>query len=145
VSKAELEKLILGKKVFLKVNRKDVYYRLIAEVYTPSGNVGQKLLEKGMATFANKGWYKSKEYLKASDKAQVKKIGVYSDKCTQTENPKNPKCNIKGNRRGEESIYHYPGCGQYNNTIVQLYLGDQWFCTEKEAQKAGFTKGSDCK
>jgi hypothetical protein len=28
--------------------------------------------------------------------------------------------------------------------IVEKDLGEDWFCTEKEAIKAGFTKASNC-
>jgi hypothetical protein len=28
--------------------------------------------------------------------------------------------------------------------LIQLHQGDQWFCTEKEAVKAGFVKAGGC-
>ncbi len=33
---------------------------------------------------------------------------------------------------------------KYEKTEVQLYMGDQWYCTEKEAIKAGYVKATDC-
>lgn len=142
-AKQGLEKLVLGKKVYIKVSYIDGM-RLVASVYTLQGNVGEKMLSLGLATYADKGNQEQPTLLKISQEAREKKIGVYSSTCTQTVNPTDPKCTIKGNIRGSDKLYRYPGCGQYNNTLVQLYLGDKWFCTEFEAKKAGFSKGSDC-
>lgn len=143
-SKAELEKIVLHKKVFIKVSFVDGT-RLVASVYTAQGNVGAKMLEKGMATFADKSAQKQPGLLEISQKARDKKIGVYSDKCTQETNLANPKCNIKGNIRDGVKYYRDPSCYYYNHTLMQLYLGDKWFCTESEAKKEGFVKGGDCK
>lgn len=142
-SKAELEKLILGKKVYLKVTYIN-NWRLVASVYTINGNIGEKMLSKGLATYETKSKQDQPGLLKVSQKARGKRIGVYSPTCTQMENPVNPKCNIKGNIRDDGNRYYYPGCRVYNITVVQLHFGDKWFCSEKEAQKAGFSKGSDC-
>lgn len=142
-SKDELTKLVLHKKVYLKV----VYIngmRLIASVYTTDGNVGAKMLSKGLATYTTKSKWDQSILSKASDEARNKKIGIYSSVCTQLKNTENPKCNIKGNIRDGRYFYRTPNCSFYNKTEVQLYLGDRWFCSKSEAIKAGFTKGSDC-
>jgi len=140
-AKKELENLILKKKVFLKVSYIN-NFRLIASVYTLEGNVGAKMLEKGLATYETKG-HSDKSLLKISQDSRKKKIGIHSETCTQTINPINPKCNIKGNAR-QIRLYHYPGCRNYDTTLVQLYLGDEWFCSIKEAEAARYTKGGDC-
>jgi endonuclease YncB( thermonuclease family) len=144
-AKTELSKLVLNKKVYIKVTYIDGM-RLIASVYTLQGNVGELLLRKGLATFEDKGTQKSSGLLEVSNIARGKKVGVYSSICTQEVNPVNPKCNIKGNINTSNSrkYYRYPGCKYYPITILQLHFGDKWFCTEAEAKKSGFTKGSDC-
>ena len=81
---------------------------------------------------------------KATEKAREEKKGIFSDSCTQMVNKEKASCNIKGNDRNGK-IYYVPECGVYNNVTVQLYLGDRWFCTEKEAIKAGFRKPEQCK
>lgn len=50
-----------------------------------------------------------------------------------------PSCAIKGNvnSRGD-FIYHVPGGRDYNRTDIKPEEGDRWFCTEAEAQAAGF-------
>jgi endonuclease YncB( thermonuclease family) len=142
-AKAELEKLILNTKVFLKVHfiEKD-RNRLISSVYSGKGNIEVIMLAKGLATL--RGGSKQEELNNAVGSARNLKLGVYSDTCTQATNPSNPKCNIKGNVRHNEKYYRYPGCDQYETTLVQLHFGDKWFCTESDAIKSGFVKGGDC-
>lgn len=142
-AKAEMEKLVLNKKVFIKVSYIDDM-RLVASVYTLDGNVGQKMLSKGLATYATKSKQEQPQLLQTSQKARDKKIGVYSEKCTQNVNLQNPKCNIKANTTADVNYYRTPDCKYYDTTLVQLHMGDKWFCTEKEALEAGFTKGTDC-
>lgn len=51
-------------------------------------------------------------------------------------------CNIKGNisfRTGEK-IYHVPGQQYYNSTEIDTSAGERWFCSEAEAQAAGWRK-----
>lgn len=144
-AKAELGKLVLNKKVFLKVTYTNGS-RLIASAYTIQGNVGELMLKKGLATFTDKGTQKGSGLLETANIASSKKLGVYSSTCTQSVNPVNPKCNIKGNinNANSDKIYRYPSCDLYGITLVQLHLGDKWFCSEKEALKAGFSKPDDC-
>ncbi len=49
-------------------------------------------------------------------------------------------CLIKGNvsSRGEERIYHVPGGANYEQTIIDPSKGERWFCSEAEAQAAGW-------
>jgi endonuclease YncB( thermonuclease family) len=50
-------------------------------------------------------------------------------------------CIIKGNvnRRGEH-IYHLPRQLNYSRTSMNKGLGERWFCTESEAEAAGWRK-----
>jgi endonuclease YncB( thermonuclease family) len=52
-----------------------------------------------------------------------------------------PSCVIKGNvnRKGER-IYHLPGQLNYSKTSMDKGLGERWFCTEAEAEAAGWRK-----
>lgn len=143
-AREEMKKLVLNKKVFLKVTYVDDRNRLVASVYTINGNVGEKMLVKGLATFKDKGTQQGTNLSKTEGAAKKAMIGIYSPMCTQTENPGNSKCNIKGNVVENGMFYHHPGCQSYATTLVQLYLGDKWFCTESEAIRAGFIKADNC-
>lgn len=142
-----LSKLVLNKKVFLKVRYLDAYRRMVSEVYDKNGNlIAEKLAEKGVVIVNQKGKTNPK-LLQSAVNARNIGIGLYGLPCTQQTNQEKPSCTIKGNIRfgGDEKLYHRIDCGEYKNTKVQLYLGDSWFCSEDEAQKAGFKKGGDCK
>lgn len=58
--------------------------------------------------------------------------------------PEPEECLIKGNtnRRGER-IYHVPGSPNYDQTVVDISLGERWFCTEQEALDAGWRKAGN--
>ncbi len=141
----ELIKLISGKPLYLKVLFNDQFKRLVSDVYTDSGSVNEKMLASGWAYYARGIGQESDAMKLASDLAREKKLGVFGV-CIEKENSEEPNCIIKAqhstNRAGD--VYRFPGCGQYDSTLIQLYLGDSWFCTEKEAIKAGYTKATDC-
>ncbi|OGG03703.1 hypothetical protein A2W14_03995 [Candidatus Gottesmanbacteria bacterium RBG_16_37_8] len=143
-AKKALEKLILGKPVYLKVLFLDPYRRFISLVYTPDSFVNEEMLKGGYSYYYRTSPGSIGEILnKAGDEARNNKRGVYSQKCTQRKNAANPSCSIKGNTRNGK-IYYVPQCGFYDQVEVQLYLGDRWFCTEKEAIKSGFRAPSQC-
>ena len=52
-----------------------------------------------------------------------------------------PNCNIKGNISSTGGkIYHMHGQRFYNQTIIDPLKGERWFCTEQDAQRAGWRK-----
>jgi len=55
----------------------------------------------------------------------------------------NTNCLIKGNiNSGGEKIYHVPGGQFYDQTIIDTSRGEKWFCSEVEAQAAGWRRSS---
>lgn len=139
----KLERLIMNKNLYMKVVLRDGF-RLVANVYTINGAVAQQMIESGWAEYTGKTTDDSLR--SARQKSKDEKIGIFDERCLQTQNPDNPKCVIKGNdkARSTNMNYRFPGCGQYDRTEVWTSFGDRWFCTEAEAQKAGFVKGKDC-
>jgi len=51
-------------------------------------------------------------------------------------------CIIKGNisYNTGEKIYHVPGGQYYDATVINTAYDERWFCTEQEAQAAGWRK-----
>lgn len=145
-AKKELEKLVLNKKVIIKEKIMDQVGRPMALVYADNFLINQKMLETGWVRFHSDATSARNILKQTYDNIRAKEIGIYSSKCRQMENPDNPKCNIKGNldKNSDSRLYYFPGCVQYNTTVVEKDLGEQWFCTEKEAQKAGFSKSVRC-
>lgn len=140
----KLNELISGKKVRLVWDINDHYGRLLALVYVDDLLVNQEMISSGWARFTSTASPESETLKTAFNKAKEDKVGIFSDLCLQNTNPKNSKCNIKGNVREGNKTYFFPGCGNYSNVSIELDQGDQWFCSEKEAINAGFTKATNC-
>lgn len=124
----------------------DAFRRQIGDVYLPDGRSLAYVLASDGSVYVLQKSASDAMLLEAGNDARAHERGIFGESCTQTENIDKPKCTIKGNypRLGSRSTYHTPECMAYKNTKVQLYLGDQWFCTEKEAIAAGFTKAETC-
>ena len=144
-AKKRLEELVLGKVVELETVSADMYHRPIVLVTVGNKFVNEIMLKEGFAKYDGSPSPKRDVLKKAYDYAFGKKIGIFSSRCRQEE-PEDPKCLIKGNIRRENNkkYYFFPGCSEYQRTIVEKDIGESWFCTEKEAEKAGFSKAANC-
>ena len=51
-------------------------------------------------------------------------------------------CVIKGkiSYSGGQRIYHVPGQHYYDQTVIDPAKGERWFCSEAEAQAAGWRR-----
>lgn len=144
-AKGKLTDLLLNKQVLLDDIRADKYGRLLALVYVDNSVLANKvMLENGLARFDGTKSQKRDVLKKSYDKAREGKIGLF-DKCYQ-EYPENEKCSIKGNidKTTGKKMYHFPGCREYVTTVIELDLGEAWFCSEKEAVEAGYVKSKQC-
>jgi endonuclease YncB( thermonuclease family) len=144
-AKQRLEELILGKIVRLDVSGHDRFNRPIALVYVGNLLVNEVLLKEGLVRYEGTDNSQGGVLRKAYDDALKNKRGIFSPLCL-LEEPENPDCLIKGNisRNDGRKIYHFPGCGEYEITLVEKDLGEGWFCSEKEAQEAGYEKSVNC-
>ncbi len=95
----------------------------------------------------------SPNYIRQEESASRSKVGIWRGEFTapwdwrrgkrleakQTQQP--GACLIKGNisRRGER-IYHVPGGQYYSRTKINQSKGERLFCTEAEAQAAGWQR-----
>lgn len=145
-AKSLLAKLILNKKVKVSPTTSDSFRRLVADVYLDNKSINNEMIISGWAAYDSSDSINSKIMRENGEIARKNKIGVYSEKCSQTI-PPNEKCSIKGNINDTfgDKIYYTADCGiRYTNITVNLFRGDQWFCTEKEAIGAGFAKAKVC-
>lgn len=148
------------------VSYRDKYKRLLAYIYTKDGiSVQEQLLKNGLARVAyiydpntkHVDWFKD-----IQKTAQQSAIGIWSvedyvtnrgyDKdayyastqdgndTSSTDNDESNtaidtnNCVIKGNINSKgNKIYHMPGQRDYDNTVAE-----EMFCTEEEAEEAGF-------
>ncbi|SRR3989338_1320897 len=143
-AKQVLEKLIMGKKVRLENQIPDPWGRSMAIIFVGDQNVNKTLIERGLVRYYHDNTPFEAELKKAAAAAETNRLGIYAQ--CESLTPPNPKCVIKANIRLERKTrkYYLPDCPQYNFTKVSQDLGEKWFCTEKEAKAAGFSKADNC-
>lgn len=149
--------LVEGKKVRLEkdVSETDKYGRLLRYVYVDDVFVNQNLVAEG---FAKASSYppdvKYQEIFRAAEKAARENNKGLWGSCnsgsvqgaaaisnSQTSSINSETCTIKGNiSSSKEKIYHLPGQKYYSQTVIDESKGERWFCTETDAQKAGWRK-----
>lgn len=113
--------MVVGKKVILKDETGDDFGRVLALVYVNNKLVNETMLSEGFLIYQGGSSSEKDKLQKAADDAREKKLGIYSE--------------------NGEKIYHFLGCSGYeNNVVIEKDLGEKWFCSEKEAQAAGFVK-----
>jgi micrococcal nuclease len=144
-AKSRLEELVLGKEVTLKGVIVGGFGRLVAFVYVEDILVNEVMLKEGLVGYLGVSPDQPMSLQPAIDYARENKVGIYGEECLPI-NPPSPECLIKGNVAQDDSrkIFHFPGCSGYDRIKVERYWGDDWFCAEEEAKKAGFTKSKNC-
>ncbi len=133
-----LNQATLGKRVTLTEITHDDYGRILANVYVGASFVNQDVVRLGHGKYRATNNPQSNLLTTASEQAITQKLGIYSLQCRSTVPPGG--CAIKGNIRAGEYTYHLPHCPQYGQVIVDTSFGDVWFCSEAEANAAGFEK-----
>jgi endonuclease YncB( thermonuclease family) len=144
-AKDTLEKLIANKKIKVSPTANDSFNRLVADVYLDGKSVNNLAIVSGWVAYDSSDSVNSEQMKASGENARENKIGIYSEKCSQL-TPPDIKCNLKANFDDvrNNKFYYTPGCYRYAGIVVDLWRGDQWFCSEKEAQAAGFTKAKVC-
>lgn len=145
-AKTFLSGLVNGKVVRISEEKRDTYGRRMGLVYAGNVFVNEEILKAGWARPDYTKNSQSERLRLASNQASKNKAGVYN-LCTKSDDgPPDPECVIKGNTdRGTGAhYYHLPFCRHYKQIVMNLDLGDKWFCTEKEASAAGFRLAPDC-
>jgi micrococcal nuclease len=150
-SSAKNKELVEGKKVRLEldVSNEDRYGRLLRYVYVGDTFVNEYLVREG---FAKASSYppdvKYQDKLRTAEaSARASNKGLWSS-CTvagSTSQNYNVSgslggdCKIKGNISSSgEKIYHLPSGNFYSKTVIDESKGERWFCSESEAQAAGW-------
>jgi len=140
--------LVLGKQVRLEMdtNEMDRFGRYLAYVYVHEEGeeifVNESLLAEGAGEFfLDTVNIRYQDLLvQAAEKAHQENKGLWQ---TCAPNPQ-VGCQIKGNiDRLDKRWYHLPNFRHYEATEVNLEHGDRWFCTEEQAQAAGFERARE--
>ena len=147
-----LTELINKKVVRLDEEQQETFGRSLALVYlypqTSPTLINEVILKEGWARTDYRKNSKRDILTQAFHEAQTKKLGIWSSLCREspTDVTNSTNCRIKANidKVTYQKFYHLPGCKQYNQIIIEKDIGEGYFCTEEEAQKAGFVKASGC-
>jgi len=143
-AKNRLKELVEGKEVYLEkdISETDRFGRLLRYLWLDQELINLKMVKEGYAhsyTYPPDIKYQT-QILAAEREARAKRLGLWSPLLSSSANP-NGQCLIKGNISASgEKIYHLPGGAFYDKTKIDPSKGERWFCTEEEAQKAGWRK-----
>ncbi|WP_374148876.1 thermonuclease family protein [Priestia megaterium] len=158
---AYTKKRLEGQEITLEfdVQERDQYGRLLAYVWIDNELYNEELLAKGLArvaVFPPNTKYVD-EFKKIQEQARKSEKGIWSienyaqekgyntdavknqssSKQKDTQSAKSCEGKIKGNQNSK--IYHVPIGAHYNQTMNHVI----WFCTEKDAQEAGYKKAKN--
>ncbi len=156
---AKNRELVEGKRVKLEkdVSETDRYGRLLRYVYLNGEMVNEVLVRDGFAlasSYPPDIKYQSLFSQRQTEARNAQK-GLWTSCATATPSPilgttatntqatsSQPAvgdCKIKGNITSDK-IYHVPGGQFYEKTVIDENKGEKWFCTESEAEAAGWRK-----
>ncbi len=142
-----LSALIAAKPVTIKEERRDGFGRRMGLVYVGSALVNEAMLASGWARPNYDKNTQANRLKTAYSQAVDGKLGLRSTQCKKVDpKPPNADCTIKGNidKGTGDHFYHLPSCRHYNQIVLDLDLGETFFCSEGEAQTAGFRLAPDC-
>lgn len=158
------KELVEGKMVRLEkdITDRDKYRRLLRYVWVGDTFVNLALVKEGYAYSYSypPDIAHQDQFIAAEREARETKMGLWNA-CPAGNNstPSTPSvpidntsetagsssCLIKGNVSASgEKIYHLPGCGSYAKTRIDESHGERWFCSEGEAQTAGWRRALNC-
>lgn len=143
-SKKRLEELVLGKFVMVKEKTYEPYNRDHGLVYAGNKLINEIMLKEGWGRIKYSPSSKHESLKAAAKFAKENKQGIFGLGC-QADEPAG-KCKIKANI-DEDTLkrsYHLPSCRDYDRVKIDFDRGEKFFCTEKEAQAAGFAKAYGC-
>ena len=165
-----LTKVLTGKPLRLVLDEtgKDSFGRLLRIVMVPKADasdgyitVQEYLAVRGLVTFTPHGnrAYQS-DISSAVAHARSHDIGLWKECASEMEAqivrdawwvdedvpPADPSCTIKGNisASGHGKQYFLPTCKNYSTIKISPKRGEQYFCTEREAERAGFRRSANC-
>lgn len=160
-----LTRLILNKQVLIEEEVQETFGRSLALVYTTKYYfikdqlVNKIIMEEGWARPDYRKNSQREVLTSAFHEAKNNNLGLWGPLCRETSVTQSPlpaeasakvgqssPCLIKGNidKATYKKYYHLPGCKQYNQIIMEKDIGEQYFCTEDEATRAGFLKSAGC-
>ena len=130
---------------------KDNYDRLLGECSASGQSLNARMVQDGWALAFVKY---SDRYIAQEEEARAARAGIWQWQFSKpwewragileeaAGTPEGPDgCVIKGNiNRNGDRIYHMPFHHHYGRTKIDKNKGERWFCSEEEAQAAGWRR-----
>jgi endonuclease YncB( thermonuclease family) len=131
----------------------DSYGRTVATCTSGSTDLSAELARAGLA-LAYRQY--SDDYIADEEEARAARRGAWagefeapwdwrrqgsrdSAESSAPVTPDSADCPIKGNiNREGERIYHVPGSPYYDPTVIDESIGERWFCSTADAERAGW-------
>ncbi len=137
--------LVEDEKVVCDPLSRDGYGRWVATCFVGDVDLGETLVDKGVAWAFRKY---SDAYVSQEDAARSARLGIWSGRFQppwvfreekwQSASVGPNGCRIKGNISQNGRIYHAPWSPWYGRTKINEAKGERWFCDEAEAIEAGW-------
>jgi len=145
-ARARLNELVLNKTIRLTEEKRDTYGRRMGLVYIGDTLVNEVMLKEGYARPDYTPNSQSEHLKDAFHSATENKKGIFGTCKKVNPTPPSPECVVKGNIEGSsgEKFYYLPTCRHYNQIVLDEDIGEQFFCSQKEASAAGFQLAPDC-
>jgi endonuclease YncB( thermonuclease family) len=131
----------------------DRYGRSVATCFSGAANLNAMMVEQG-AAYAYTQY--SSDYVAVERTARERTVGLWASSGqtpaqyrasqgaarvrvnVQASTAVAQGCAIKGNISSSGHVYHMPGSHWYSRTSINEGSGERWFCSEREAQAAGW-------
>lgn len=140
-----------GRRARCETVEQDAYGRSVAFCEVAGEDVGRWLVAEGLAVAYRRY---SMRYDLEEKQAFAAQRGLWAGEFLRPERwraaererqaaanaPDPGSCRIKGNISGSGQIYHLPGQEHYGVTKISPGRGERWFCSEAEAQAAGWRR-----
>jgi endonuclease YncB( thermonuclease family) len=146
VAETVLSRLVNGRTVSCALSGSDAGGRALGQCSVGQKDVGAELVRQGYVfadgTFL--GRYVGEEHEARAAKAglwagDVERPAAYRRKVWEEASRRAPDgCPIKGQVSGASRVYVLPWSPDYDRVRVQKTRGERWFCSEQEAEAAGF-------
>ncbi len=135
-----------GKQVVCRNHGLDKYGRTLGTCFVDGRDINREMVKLGLAWAYVKY---SVAYTTEEAEARRTKIGIWQGEAlpawdfrarawTRTEEQAPAGCPIKGNVTANGHIYHMPWSQWYDKVRIDGHPNKRWFCSETEAQQAGW-------
>lgn len=147
ISANQMASYVRGKTVGCNVKDRDRYGRRVAACYVNGEDINERLVLEGWA-LAYRQY--SVDYVRSEALAKRNSAGMWQgqfvepwkwrkgSRLASAKQDKSDDCVIKGNISSNGKIYHTPESPWYSRTKINIQTGERWFCSEDEAEAAGW-------